>query len=75
MLRRLKSFIQAAALHAVNKPAVDAIARQAKTLKRQRQAIARLTTQIYRQRRRAQAKLSQSRIFRLQIWRSLNGKN
>ena len=75
VLRRFIAILYATWLEFVNGPAVDTIARQAKLVRQQRQLLARQAEQVRRYKHRTHAEICQSRIFRLQIWRSLNGKN
>jgi len=75
MLRRFIAILQATALHIINRPAVDAIARQAKQIVRLKRTVAQMEFRMRRYRRHTVTERNRSRVFRLQIWRSLDGKN
>jgi len=75
LFRRFIAIVQATALHILAGPAFRAIARQAKQIVRLKRTVAQMEFRMRRYRRHTVTERNRSRVFRLQIWRSLDGKN
>jgi len=75
LLRRIRALLQSAILAFANRPAGDAVDRQAERIARQEETIERMEYQLRRYRHRVQREKNRAGLLRLQIWRSINGRN